>query len=126
MEVIRTDEAPSAVGAYEQGTVSNGRITTSGQIGINPETDSLVQSEFSREINQVLQNLIAVVEAGGGSRSSIVKTNVYLLDLKFYEELNESYQYFFNSPLPARSVVGVSELPGEARVEVEATAEVIT
>ncbi len=120
MEVIQTEEAPEAVGAYEQGRVADGWIYTAGQVALDPATGEWVNGSFRAEVRRVLRNVLAVVRAGGGDRSSIVKTTVYLTDLEDYDPLNEVYRGFFDASLPARSVVEVAGLPGEAAVEIEA------
>lgn len=119
---IQTDAAPGAVGAYEQGRVADGWIHTSGQVALDPETGDWVTDRFRDEARRVLRNLLAVVRAGGGDRESVVKTTVYLTDLDHYEALNEVYRDVFGDALPARSVVEVAGLPGEASLEIEAVA----
>lgn len=120
VEVIQTEEAPEAVGAYQQGRVADGWIYTAGQVALDPATGEWVNDSFRAEVRRVLRNLLAVVRAGGGDRSTIVKTTVYLTDLEDYEPLNEAYRDFFDASPPARSVVEVAGLPGEAAVEIEA------
>lgn len=124
MEVIRTEEAPEAVGAYSQGVVAEGRIETSGQIGLDPQTGDLIQASVQAELHQCLQNVLAVVRTGGGTMDSVVKTRVFLADLDHYPDLNELYEEQFGDPLPARTVVGDTNLPRDARVEIEAVARV--
>jgi 2-iminobutanoate/2-iminopropanoate deaminase len=120
METISTDRAPEAVGAYSQAVVRDGLIVTSGQVGLDPDSGEMVDAGVEAEIRQALDNLLAVVEAGGGSESSILKTTVYLTDLDHYDLLNEVYHDYFSDFLPARSVVEVSDLPAGASVEIEA------
>lgn len=120
MEVIRTETAPEAVGAYEQGRVAGGWIYTAGQVALDPATGEWVNDSFRAEVRRVLGNVLAVVRAGGGDRTSVVKTTVYMVDLDGYEILNEVYRDVFDASLPARSVVEVAGLPGEASVEIEA------
>jgi reactive intermediate/imine deaminase len=123
VETIRTDEAPEAVGAYSQGRRVGNRIITSGQIGLDPITGDLCDDSSVAEFEQCLNNVLAVVKAGGGSPESIVQTRAFLKDLDEYDTLNSVYVERFEEPLPARTVVGVNDLPGGARVEIEATAE---
>ncbi|MFB6355984.1 MAG: Rid family detoxifying hydrolase [bacterium] len=125
METIRTSDAPEAVGTYSQGRVVNGMIFTSGQIAIDPETGQLVSADFPSEAEQVLDNLLSVVRAGGGDRDSIVKTSVFLTDLSLYDSLNEVYRSYFEDSLPARSVVEVQSLPKDVHLEIEAVASAI-
>ncbi len=119
---IQSDEAPAAVGAYSQGQQVGELIFTSGQIALHPDSGELVTGSFREEARQVLENLLAVVKAGEGSRESIVKTTVYLTDLSLYDELNEIYSDYFAKSLPARSVVEVKALPRGVNLEIEAIA----
>lgn len=123
VEIIETDRAPEAVGAYSQGTVRDGLIFTSGQIALDPGTGEIIRDDFEAEARQVLDNLLAVVEAGGGRADTILKTTVFLTDLSLYADLNEVYEDVFQSALPARSVVEVASLPKNVRLEIEAVAE---
>lgn len=123
MKEVRTDRAPQPVALYSQGILYGNFIFTSGQLGIDPETGNLREG-FREQSVQALKNLIAVVEAAGGSRCSIVKVNVFLTDISKFSEFNEVYEEFFrNCPVkPCRSAVGVKELPLGAEVEVECVA----
>ena len=123
MKEVRTDRAPQPVALYSQGILYGNFIFTSGQLGIDPETGNLREG-FREQSVQALKNLIAVVEAAGGSRCSIVKVNVFLTDISKFSEFNAVYEEFFrNCPVkPCRSAVGVKELPLGAEVEVECVA----
>ncbi len=121
-EEISTEKAPAAVGAYSQGQITGDLIFTSGQIGLDPETNRPVRGDIEAEARQVLENLLAVVEAGGGSKDSIVKTTVYVTDLDNYQLINEVYESVFQESLPARSVVEVADLPKDMNLEIEAIA----
>ncbi|MFB6344607.1 MAG: Rid family detoxifying hydrolase [bacterium] len=122
MSVIKTDRAPDAVGPYSQGRIAGGRIVTAGQIGLDPETSEMVNDSVKAEARRALRNILAIVEAGGGTPGSIVKTTAYITDLGYYGPINELYEDLFSKPYPARSVIGVDALPKEARVEIEAEA----
>ncbi len=119
---LSTKEAPAAVGAYSQGQVAGDLIFTSGQIGLDPETNRPIRNNIEAETRQVLENLINVVKAGGGNKNSIVKTTVYVTDLDNYQLINEIYESIFQDSLPARSVVEVADLPKEMNLEIEAIA----
>ena len=117
---ISTKAAPDAIGAYSQ-AIKPGEIDyLSGQIGLNPATMELVADTFEKEIQQVFRNLESVCRASGGSLSSVVKMSVFLTDLGLFSEVNDVFTNQFTPPFPARSVVGVNELPRGARVEIEA------
>ena len=117
---ISTDKAPAAIGAYSQGIKTGEIIFLSGQIGLNPATMELQTDTFESEIRQVFRNLESVCHACGSSLSSVVKTIVFLTDLELFDEVNGVFTEKFTPPFPARSVVGVNELPRGARVEIEA------
>ena len=117
---ISTQAAPAAIGSYSQAIDTGEIVYLSGQIGLDPATMDLVSHTFEAEILQVLRNLASVCTASGGSLGSVVKTTVFLTDLKLFEEVNKVFTEQFTRPFPARSVVGVSELPRGARVEIEA------
>jgi len=120
-EVIRTDNAPKAVGTYSQGIASAGLVFTSGQIGLEPATGKMVEGDFAAEARQVLANLSAVLEAGGSSLAQVLKITVFLTDLSDFAALNEVFAEVFPSDPPARSTVQVAALPLGARVEIEAS-----
>ena len=117
---ISTQAAPAAIGSYSQAIDTGEIVYLSGQIGLDPATMDLVSHTFEAEILQVFRNLASVCTASGGSLGSVVKTTVFLTDLKLFEEVNKVFTEQFTRPFPARSIVGVSELPRGARVEIEA------
>ena len=117
---ISTKAAPDAIGAYSQAIKTGEIVYLSGQIGLNPATMELVADTFEKEIQQVFRNLESVCRASGGSLSSVVKMSVFLTDLGLFGEVNDIFTDQFTPPFPARSVVGVNELPRGARVEIEA------
>ena len=117
---ISTQAAPAAIGSYSQAIDTGEIVYLSGQIGLDPATMDLVSHTFEAEILQVFRILASVCTASGGSLGSVVKTTVFLTDLKLFEEVNKVFTEQFTRPFPARSVVGVSELPRGARVEIEA------
>ncbi|MBR1796457.1 MAG: RidA family protein [Clostridiales bacterium] len=123
MQKIHTDNAPKAVGPYSQAIVSNGFVFTSGQIAINPETNTIEATDIAGQTEQVMKNLDAVLTASGSSFDKAVKTSCFLADMNDFAAFNEIYGRFFKS-LPARSCVAVKTLPKNALVEVEVIAEV--
>ena len=94
----------------------------SGQIPINPETGQFVAGGVAEQTAQVLKNLKAVLEASGSSLDQVVKTTVFLADMKEFSGMNEVYATFFSGPPPARATVAAAGLPRDARVEIEAVA----
>ncbi|SEN37261.1 reactive intermediate/imine deaminase [Nitrosospira multiformis] len=120
-KTIHTTDAPQAIGTYSQGIrVSGGdTIYISGQIGLEPSTMQMVEG-IENQIHRVFQNLTAVAAAGGGSLRDIVKLNVYLTDLSNFQKVNEIMVQYFSTPYPARAAIGVSALPRNALVEIDA------
>jgi len=120
--VLHTDDAPEAVGAYSQGIETDGLIFTAGQIPLTPEGDLLSDAAIDVQTQQALENLSAVLESAGASLDDIVKVTVFLTDIDDFEKMNNVYETFFDDEPPARSAVGVAELPKGANVEIEAIA----
>ena len=119
--MIATKSAPGAIGPYSQGTVAAGSLVfTAGQIPLNPATGELVAGDIRAQTRQVLENLRAILEAGGSDLSSVVKTTVFLKDLSDFAAMNEVFAEFFPGTPPARSAVEVARLPRDVRVEIEA------
>lgn len=123
MEKIYTPKAPAAIGPYSQGIVQGGMIFTSGQIPINPETGELSTGDIKEQATLVMNNLKAVIEEGGGTLDSIVKTTCFLADMDDFAAFNEVYSDHITNA-PARSCVAVKTLPKNVLVEVEAIAVV--
>ena len=123
MKKIHTDNAPKAVGPYSQAVVSGGMLYTSGQIAINPATDTIEAVTIEEQTEQVMQNLKAVLEEAGTSFDKAVKTTCFLADMNDFGAFNGIYAKYFTS-LPARSCVAVKTLPKNVLVEVEVIAEV--
>jgi len=120
--VVTTEKAPKAVGPYVQGVKAHGFLFTAGQIGLDPATGKLVEGGIEAQTRRVLENLKAVVEAAGSSFKQAVKTTVYLTDLSYFQVMNQIYASYFEGQSPARSTVGVAQLPLGALVEIELVA----
>lgn len=123
---IQTDRAPAAIGPYSQGNRLEGARTlvfTAGQLGMDPRTGQLVPGGIEAECRQALENLKAVLAAGGSGLERVVKVTVFLQSMDEFGRMNEIYQSFFSAPYPARSAFAVAALPKGARVEIEAVAE---
>jgi 2-iminobutanoate/2-iminopropanoate deaminase len=95
---------------------------TSGQVGLDPATGALVPGGVKAETDRAIQNLTAVLLAGGANLGHVVKTTVFLADMSEFGAMNEVYAAAFPDPKPARSTVAVKGLPRDARVEIEAWA----
>jgi 2-iminobutanoate/2-iminopropanoate deaminase len=118
--VIRTYDAPKAIGNYSQGIRFGNLVYTSGQIPLNPKSGELISGDFKAEVHQVLNNLEGVLKGGGSSLQCAVKLTVFLTDLSYFAQVNEVFDGFFPENPPARSAVQVSALPMSARIEIEA------
>lgn len=123
MNKVHTDKAPKAVGPYSQAIVSNGFVFTSGQIAINPETNTVEAQDIEGQTEQIMKNLKEVLETAGSSFDKAVKTTCFLADMNDFAAFNEIYGKYFTS-LPARSCVAVKTLPKNVLAEVEVIAEV--
>jgi reactive intermediate/imine deaminase len=118
--VIRTADAPAAIGPYSQ-AVRDGRIVfLSGQIPLDPATGQLVEGDISAQTRRVFDNLKAVCAAAGGSLDGIVRAGIFLTDLGNFAAVNAVMAEYFSEPYPARSTIQVSGLPRGAQVEVDA------
>lgn len=122
LELISTDKAPGAVGPYSQGIKGNNMVFTSGQLPIVPETGELLKGDIQKETKQCLENVKAVLEAGGATFKDIVKVSVYITDIKNFPLINEVYGEYFKEHKPARTLVEVSKLPKDGDIEIEAIA----
>ena len=122
--VIHTNEAPKAIGIYSQGIKSDNFVFTSGQIPINPKSGKLIKGDFKSEVKQVLINLNGVLKGGGSSLQQAIKLTVFLTDLSYFAQVNQIFDEFFPDNPPARSVVQVSALPMNARIEIDAVGHV--
>ena len=125
MTKIETNKAPGAIGPYSQGMVTGRLVFTSGQIPLDPATGNLVGETIEEQSEQALKNLQAVLEAGGASLESVVKTTCFLSDMGNFAAFNGVYAKFFTGDCPARSCVAVKTLPKNVLVEVEAVAEAL-
>jgi 2-iminobutanoate/2-iminopropanoate deaminase len=121
-ERVQTDRAPAAIGPYSQAIRAGGFVFASGQIPTDPATGQFVKGGIAEQTEQVLKNLGAVLEAAGSSLDKVVKTTVFLADMKEFAQMNEVYAKFFTTAPPARATVAAAGLPRNARVEIEAVA----
>jgi len=119
---VSTYAAPAAIGPYVQARAVAGWLFCSGQIGLDPESGTLVTGGVRPETRRALANLEAVVSAAGLTLADVVKTTIYLIDMADFADVNEVYAEVFRAPFPARATVGVASLPKSARIEIEAIA----
>jgi 2-iminobutanoate/2-iminopropanoate deaminase len=120
--VVSSAEAPAAIGPYSQAIATEQLLFCSGQLPIAPATGDLIAGDIRAQTRQVLENLGAVLRAGGTSYEQVVKTTVFLTDLNDFAAMNAVYGEFFPSASPARSTIQVVALPKGAKLEIEAIA----
>ena len=124
---ITTDGAPAAIGPYAQGVRVGNLVFTAGQGALDPITGQIVPGGIKEQTARTLENLKAVLEAGGSSLGQVVKVTVFLKDLNDFAPMNAVYASYFGTDdetLPARTTVEVSRLPRNVLVEIEVVAEV--
>jgi reactive intermediate/imine deaminase len=118
-QTIHTESAPQAIGSYSQAVRAGDTVYLSGQIPLDPATMQLVSGDIDSQTRRVFENLKAVAEAAGGSLAQAVKLTIFLTDLGHFARVNEIMAGYFAKPYPARSTVGVAQLPRGAQVEIE-------
>lgn len=119
---ISTNDAPGALGPYSQAIAASDFIFCSGQIALDPTSGQMEPDDVRAQTRRALENLSAVLSAGGATLGDIVKTTVFLVSMNDFADMNEVYAEFFTSEPPARSTIAVAALPRGARVEIEAIA----
>jgi 2-iminobutanoate/2-iminopropanoate deaminase len=121
-EIVKTDKAPVPIAPYSQGVKSNGLLFVAGQIGLNPTDRKLVEGGIEAETNQIMENIRAIVEAAGSKLDDIVNTTIYLKNINDFAKVNEIYGKYFTGNFPARTTIGVANLPGGANIEIAVVA----
>jgi len=121
-DTVLTDKAPKPIGPYSQGIKVNGFLFLSGQVALDPRSNEFAGGDIAEQTERVMENIRAVLEAGGSYLDHVVKTTVFLKDLKDFAAMNEVYGRYFKAAPPARSTVEVARLPKDALVEIEVIA----
>jgi 2-iminobutanoate/2-iminopropanoate deaminase len=119
MDFIATNDAPHAIGPYSQAVRSGNMLFLSGQIPLDPKSGNLIEGDFSAQSRRVFDNLRAVLKAAGADFRNVTRATVYLTDLNNFQTLNAIYGEYFGNHKPARSTVGVAQLPRGAAVEID-------
>ncbi|HLJ74109.1 MAG TPA: RidA family protein [Thermoanaerobaculia bacterium] len=119
MDYIATNDAPHAIGPYSQAVRSGNLLFLSGQIPLDPKSGNLIEGDFSSQARRVFDNLRAVLRASGADFRNVMRATVYLTDLTNFQVLNSIYAEYFGDHKPARSTVGVAQLPRGAAVEID-------
>jgi 2-iminobutanoate/2-iminopropanoate deaminase len=123
IQKILTEKAPAPIGPYSQAVLVDGKfLYTAGQGPMDPISSKIVEGGIKEQTRQVMQNLEAILLAGGASLASVVKTTVFLKDMNEFAAMNEVYAEFLGAAAPARSTVEAARLPRDIRVEIEAVA----
>jgi len=120
--VIKTKNSALPIAPYNQGILSNGTLYISGQISVNPATGNLINETIEAETHQVMQNIKGILEEAEMNFSNIVKTSIFITDLKNFAIINKVYSDYFSSDFPARETVQVAALPLNVNVEISAIA----
>lgn len=118
-EVIVTDRAPKAVGAYAQAVRANGMLFLSGQIPLDPASGEMISGDVEAQTRRVLDNLRGVLEGAGSSLDKVVKATIYLTDMNDFAVVNKTYAEYFPAAKPARATVAVAGLPRGSKVEID-------
>jgi 2-iminobutanoate/2-iminopropanoate deaminase len=118
-EVITTDRAPKAVGAYAQAVRANGFLFLSGQIPLDPSSGEMIAGDVGAQTRRVMDNLRGVLEGAGSALERVVKATIYLIDMKDFAVVNQIYAEYFPNAKPARATVAVAGLPRGAAVEID-------
>jgi len=121
-DVVLTNRGPKPIGPYSQAIKSNGFLFVSGQVALDPTSGEFAGVNIQQQTERVLENLKAILEAGGVSLGHVVKTTVFLKDMNNFAAMNEVYARYFTAAPPARSTVEVARLPKDALVEIEVIA----
>ncbi len=119
---IHTENAPAAIGPYQQGIRLGNWVFTSGQIALDPATGNFLAGEIEQETELTLKNIEAILQAAGLSMDHVVKATVYLSDMNDFARMNRVYEKSFANSKPARACVQVAALPKGAKVEIDVIA----
>ncbi|MDY6786775.1 MAG: Rid family detoxifying hydrolase [candidate division WOR-3 bacterium] len=123
MKIIKTDKLPAPAGSYSQAVQSNGIIYISGQIALDKGTGELMETGLTDQTRVIMDNISMFLSDMNISIDHIVKVTVYMTDISMFSQFNTIYSSYFEKNFPARVVVGVSELPKGAKIEMEAIVE---
>ena len=120
--IIYTDTAPAPIGPYSQAVQAGNMLFLSGQVAIDPASNELIVGSVTDEAHQVMKNIEVLLTEAGFSFSDVVKSTIFLTDMKYFGEVNEVYGSFFSSDYPARETIAVAGLPKNVNVEISVTA----
>ncbi len=121
MNFVSTEESPAAIGPYSQAVIAQGLVYTSAQLGLLPNGE-LADSSVGKQMHQIMKNLFYVLEASGAQFSDVIKTTIYLEDMRDFEAMNEIYTHHFEDHKPARSTLAVRSLPKGVKIAIDCIA----
>ena len=121
-DVITTNDGPAAIGPYSQAIKANGFVFVSGQIALDPVTNTLVTGDVAFQTDRVLKNLSGILGASGSGLEKVVRSTVFLKNMGDFAAMNEVYGRYFQTAPPARSTVEVARLPKDVLVEIDVIA----
>ena len=121
-QAISSPDAPKAIGPYSPAIRTGGLLFVSGQIPLDPATGQMIDGDISAQTHRVLDNVGALLAAGGLTFADVVRTTIFLADLSDFTSVNAVYGTYFSEPAPARATVQVARLPKDARVEIDVIA----
>lgn len=121
-QTISSDKAPKAIGPYSPAVRAGQLLFVSGQVALDPATGNMVAGGIAEQTRRVLDNIGALLTAGGRSFADVVRTTIFLADMNDFAAVNEIYGQYFKEPYPARATVEVARLPKDARVEIDVIA----
>jgi 2-iminobutanoate/2-iminopropanoate deaminase len=121
-ESITSPDAPRAIGPYSSALRAGPLLFVSGQVPFDPATGAMVGSDIAAQTRRVLDNIGALLKAGGLTHADVVRTTVFLADMDDFAAMNDVYRTYFSEPYPARSTVQAARLPRDARIEIDAIA----
>jgi 2-iminobutanoate/2-iminopropanoate deaminase len=121
-EHVHTHHAPKPIGPYSQAVQCGSELYCSGQIPLDPQTGEIVDGDIGAQAERVIENLGAVLCAAGCNYADVIKTTIFLIDMKDFAAVNAVYERYFGATKPARSTVAVAALPRGARLEIDCIA----
>jgi 2-iminobutanoate/2-iminopropanoate deaminase len=121
-QALSSTSAPKAIGPYSSALRAGNLLFISGQVPADPSTGQMIAGDMAAQTRRVLDNIGALLQAGGLTFSDVARTTVYLADMDDFPAMNEAYRSYFSEPYPARSTIQAARLPRDARIEIDAIA----
>jgi 2-iminobutanoate/2-iminopropanoate deaminase len=121
-QALSSASAPKAIGPYSSAVRAGNLLFISGQVPADPSTGHIIEGDIAAQTRRVLDNLGALLAAGGLNFSDVVRTTVFLADMGDFAVMNDAYRSYFSEPYPARSTIQAARLPRDARIEIDAIA----